>query len=466
MSDIEKLATMNALKSYLVTAKTNLPQSPEFSEESFALQFAEQHKNDLRYVAKWKRWLHWDEKCWNFDDIGMVENFARNISRSFATEAMLLMPRAARSIASAKTPNAVLQLSRSDPRLAATVDQWDANSWLLNTPGGVVDLLTGQVRPHSHYDYCTKIAGVSPDWRKPTPAWDRFLSRVMGGDTELVSFLQRVCGYGLTGITREHALFFCYGTGTNGKSTFLNAISGCVGDYHHVASMQTFTATKSDSHPTDLAGLVGARLVTAVETEEGKGWAEAKIKQLTGGDKISARFMRQDFFDFTPVFKLIIAGNHKPSLQSVDEAIRRRFHLIPFLVTIPKDERDDTLAEKLKTEWPGILAWMIDGCLAWQRKGLNPPPAVLSATTAYFDAEDVMGAWLVEACFREPDAWGKSTELFRSYKAWAERAGEPPLSSKQFSQKLEARGFRKQHRNTGNVFLGLRVIPQMGGSGP
>ena len=226
--------------------------------------------------------------------------------------------------------------------------------------------------------------------------------------------------------------------------------------------MQTFTATKSDSHPTDLAGLVGARLVTAVETEEGKGWAEAKIKQLTGGDKISARFMRQDFFEFTPVFKLIIAGNHKPSLQSVDEAIQRRFHLIPFLVTIPKDERDDTLAEKLKAEWPGILAWMIDGCLAWQREGLNPPPAVLSATTAYFDAEDVLGAWLVEACFREPDAWEKSTELFGSYKDWAERAGEPHIPLKQFSQKLEARGFRKQHRNTGNGFSGLRVIPQMG----
>jgi len=426
--EINKQATRDALESYLQSSKSNLPIAPEFSEEALALEFAERYQYKLRYVEKWKRWLHWDGKSWKFDDTNAVINFSRETCREFAGKAALLKPSSATPIASAKTSNAVLQLARSDPRLAATFDQWDANLWLLNTPGGVVDLLTGQVRPHSRDDYCIKIAGVAPDWQKPTPAWDSFLSCVMGGDTELVSFLQRVCGYGLTGITREHALFFCYGTGTNGKSTFLNAISGCVGDYHQVASMQTFTATKSDSHPTDLAGLVGARLVTAVETEEGKGWAEAKIKQLTGGDKISARFMRQDFFDFTPVFKLIIAGNHKPSLQSVDEAIRRRFHLIPFLVTIPKDERDDMLAEKLKTEWPGILAWIIDGCLAWQREGLNPPPAVLNATTAYFDAEDVMGAWLVEACFREPDAWEKSTVLFGSYKDWAERAGEPPIS--------------------------------------
>ena len=180
------------------------------------------------------------------------------------------------------------------------------------------------------------------------------------GDHELVAFLQRVAGYALTGSTSAHALFFLYGTGANGKSVFVNTVAGILGDYHRTAPIETFTASSHERHPTDLAGLRGARLVTAVETEEGRRWAESRIKALTGGDKIAARFMRQDFFEFTPQFKLLIAGNHKPGLRSVDEAIRRRFNLIPFAVTIPDEERDENLTDNLKAEWPGILAWMIE----------------------------------------------------------------------------------------------------------
>jgi P4 family phage/plasmid primase-like protien len=176
---------------------------------------------------------------------------------------------------------------------------------------------------------------------------------------------------------------FLWGMGGNGKSTFLEAITQCVGDYHRAAPIETFTASHTDRHPTDLAGLRGARLVTAIETDEGRHWAESKIKTLTGGDKISARFMRQDFFEYIPQFKLLIAGNHKPGLRSVDEAIRRRFNLIPFAVTIPKQDRQ--FGEKLKAEWPGILAWMIQGCLDWQQRGLNPPDAVTAATDAYLE---------------------------------------------------------------------------------
>jgi putative DNA primase/helicase len=173
------------------------------------------------------------------------------------------------------------------------------------------------------------------------------------------------------GLTREHALFFGYGTGANGKSVLLSTIAGTLGEYHRTAPIETFTASNADRHPTDLAGLRAARLVTATETEEGRRWAESRIKKLTGGDKVAARFMRQDFFEYRPAFKLIIAGNHKPSLRSVDEAIRRRFHLIPFSITIPPEERDPDLAEKLKDERPAILAWLIEGCLEWQTVGLK-----------------------------------------------------------------------------------------------
>jgi putative DNA primase/helicase len=198
--------------------------------------------------------------------------------------------------------------------------------------------------------------------RQRTPSPRAFLSKITNGNAELSEYLARMAGYCLTGSTNEHALFFCYGTGANGKTTLVNAITGCIGDYHRTAPIETFTQSHNDRHPTELAALRGARLVTAVETEEGRRWAESKIKALTGGDAIAARFMRQDFFEYVPQFKLLIAGNHKPGLRSVDEAIRRRFNLVPFTVTIPPEERDEGLPEKLKAELPGILAWMIRGC--------------------------------------------------------------------------------------------------------
>ena len=235
----------------------------------------------------------------------------------------------------------------------------------------------------------------------------------------MFAFLQRVAGYALTGITREHALFFLYGVGANGKTTFLNAITGALGDYCRNAPIETFTATQSERHPTDLAGLRGARLVTAVETEEGRRWAESKIKALTGGDKISARFMRQDFFEYAPQFKLLIAGNHKPGLRSVDEAIRRRLHLIPFTVTIPPAERDPDLPNKLKAESAGILQWMIEGCLQWQQRGLAPPGIVTAATAAYLEAEDSMAAWISDCCEIDPNHWESGACLFASWSTWA-----------------------------------------------
>ena len=266
-----------------------------------------------------------------------------------------------------------------------------------------------------------------------------------------------MAGYCLTGSTREHALFFLYGTGANGKSVLLNTLSGVMGDYARSAPIETFTASSMERHPTDLASLRGARLVMAVETEEGRRWAESRIKVLTGGDKIAARFMRQDFFEFVPQFKLVIAGNHKPGLRSVDEAIRRRFHLVPFTVTIPPDERDETLTERLKEEWPGILSWMIEGCQDWLEQGLAPPEIVEAATAAYLEAEDAVTAWLEEACECDPDAWEGSSALFASWKAWAEKAGEHPGTMKRLIQSLEARGFIARRRMNGRGLEGLRI---------
>jgi putative DNA primase/helicase len=430
---------------------------PAFSDEALALRFAEIHAIDLRYVSAWGRWLYFDETCWRFDETLLAFSYARKICREAAAQCN---GKARKALASAKTVAAVERLAKADRRLAATVDQWDTDAWVLNTSAGIVDLQTGNLRPHRPEDYITKIAGVAPDAFCKTPIWNSFLDRIMGGDAELIAFLQRVSGYALTGLTREHAMFFLYGLGANGKTTFLGAVIACTGDYHRTAPIETFTITTNERHPTDLAGLRGARLVTAVETEEGRRWAESKIKTLTGGDRIAARFMRQDFFEYTPQFKLIIASNHKPGLRTIDEAIRRRLNLIPFTVTIPEKERDKSFPEKLKAELPGILAWMIQGCLDWQKHGLAPPPAVTSATEAYLEAEDAIATWIEECCERDPNAWEKTTALFASWSAWAEKAGEYVGSLKRFTERLKSRencGISFHRRIDGRGFAGIRL---------
>jgi putative DNA primase/helicase len=356
-------------------------------------------------------------------------------------------------IAAAQTVTAIERLARADRRHAATVEQWDADLWLLNTPEGTVDLRTGELREHRRDDYITKITKSGPGGYRPL--WLQFLDRITAGDSELQSFLKRLVGYSLTGSTSEQALFFLYGTGANGKSVFLSTISSLLGDYAKTAPASSFTASSTEQHPTDLAGLRGARFVTAIETEDGVRWAESKIKSLTGGDKIAARFMRCDFFEFIPEFKLVIAGNHKPGLRSVDEAIRRRLHLIPFTITIPEVERDPHLSEKLRAEFPGILAWAIQGSLEWQQHGLNPPDIVRNATADYLASEDAIGRWLEDDCIKDESLWTPGAALSLDYKVWCERTGEKPISPKRLTQALESRGFVQKRTSAARGFVGV-----------
>jgi putative DNA primase/helicase len=276
----------------------------------------------------------------------------------------------------------------------------------------------------------------------------------------LQRYLQRIIGYALTGSTREHAMFFFHGTGANGKSVLVSTVAGLMGDYHKVAPIEAFTASNTDRHPTELAMLRGARLVTATETEEGRQWAETRIKAVTGGEKIPARFMRQDFFEYVPQFKLMIAGNHKPGLKFVDEAIRRRMNLIPFAVTIPKAERDHELTEKLKSEWPAILVQIIAGCLAWQRNGLAPPPVVTNATTDYLESEDIFTQWLEECCREDANEWCAISSLFFSYRQWAEAANVNAGTQKRFAHRLAGHGFQRERRGHRREygFIGLTVF--------
>ncbi|MFZ5834180.1 MAG: phage/plasmid primase, P4 family [Pseudomonadota bacterium] len=437
------------------------PAPPEFSDESLAMDFADRHKDELRYVAAWNKWLKYSGGVWRFDDTLNVFDLARRVCREAAARCRI--PRTAGALASSKTVAAIVSLARADRRIAATTDQWDTDPWLLNTPGGAVDLRTGNMRPHQSNDYCTKMTAVAPGGE--CPQWLDFLNRITNDDSELVAFHRRVFGYGLTGITREHAMFFHYGTGANGKSTLIGTATHVLGDYAGVAAAETFTASGLERHPTEIAGLRGLRLVTAIETEEGKRWAESKIKTLTGGDAISARFMRQDFFTFTPQFKLIVAGNHKPQLRNVDAAIQRRLHLVPFSAYIEPDQRDHRLSEKLKAESPGILAWMIEGCREWQQIGLASPACVTGATAEYFETEDSLARWLADCCDIDPQGRAESGELFASWKMWAETVGEWVSNQKVFGQRLQDRGFtphRGQAGRRGYIGLALKCDDNAG----
>ena len=420
------------------------------SEDDLALGFAGRHKDELRFVAFWGKWLKWTSEKWQVEKTLAAYDLARRICHGHSLGGLR-----------ARTVAAIELMARSDRRLAATTDQWDADPWLFNTPAGTIELITGKLREHRPQDYITKIAGCSPG-REGCPLFFEFLDTIFAKDQDIITYVQKFFGYTLTGVTTEHAKGFFHGGGANGKSVLVSTIAGILGEYHRVAPIDTFTATGFSRHSTDLAGLMGARLVTAHETEEGAKWAEAKLKALTGGDKITAQFMRQDYFDYVPAFKLVITGNHKPGLQGVDEAMRRRLNLIPFNVTIPKADRDPCLAEKLKAEWPGILAWLIDGCLLWQKEGgLHPPKAVIDATEEYLESEDAVATWITDRCELKASYEDTAAELFKSWKEWAELMREPVGSAKALSNKLQARpGIKpkKTGHSCARAYTGIRVV--------
>ncbi|MBU9608231.1 phage/plasmid primase, P4 family [Burkholderia multivorans] len=427
------------------------------TEDALALAFTRRYHRDWRYVAAWGRWLVWDGHRWRTEDTLAATDLIRSVCRHAAVHAD--NPKIAAKLASSGTVGGVERLARADRRHAATTAEWDADPWLLNTPGGVVDLKTGRQRAHDRADRMTKITTATPGG--DCPIWRQFLVEITGGDAELQAYLQRMAGYTLTGSTQEHALFFLYGTGANGKSVFVNTLATILGDYATNAPMDTFMEARSDRHPTDLAGLRGARFVSSIETEQGRRWNESKVKAITGGDKVSARFMRQDFFEYLPQFKLVIAGNHKPAIRNVDEAMKRRLHLIPFTVTIPPEKRDGQLTEKLLAERDGILAWAVEGCLAWQRDGLNPPASVVSATEEYFDEEDAIGDFLDEEAQRFEQARVAVADVFQRWQEWATRRGEYVGTSRWLAQQLANRGFGRARLHGGVKGLaGLSLKPK------
>jgi len=402
------------------------------TQDRAATQFARDHQNLMQFDHHRGRWYIWTGNYWECDEKGQALNLVRQTCRRLDT---LQKP----AISSANAFKGVETLARTDPRIAVISSRWDSHPEIIATPGKYIDLRTGKSFAPEPSLFITQCTSVTPSIGKPE-RWTKFLREVTGGDQDFIRFLQQIAGYCLTGLTSEQCLFFFFGLGGTGKSTFVNTLLHILKGYAAAAPMETFTASKGDRHPTELAMLRGKRIVTATETEQGRAWAESRIKQLTGGDPISARFMRKDFFEFTPEFKLVIVGNHQPSINSCGNDMRRRFYIIPFDV-IPK-VKDPNLIDKLKKEWPQILNWAIDGCFDWHTNGLVVPEFVQMTTDRYFEEQDIFNHFLETECRVEPSLEDTSHRLYASWKSYCNEIGEKPGSSKSFGGELRKAGFR------------------------
>jgi putative DNA primase/helicase len=390
------------------------------TEEKLAQRFESRYQGRLHYDHHRGRWFVWDEArgCWVRNEKRLAFHFAREVCRSCNEQEK-------KEFARASTYAGVERICQCSPDFAVTAEHWDRDIWLLGVPGGTVDLRSGEMYAPRQEDYITKQTAVAPDWRMPRPVFDRFLNEITQGDQELQRYLQRIVGYSLTGSTREEKLFFIFGPGGNGKSKFVNAMALIAGDYAVTATMEAFIEKRGERHTTDVAALAGARIAIASETQKGRRWDEALIGRLTGGDPITARFMRRDNFSFNPQFTLLIVGNHAPELSTVNDANRRRFQIIPFNFSPVKP--DDRLADKLRPEWPAILAWMIDGAREWCSEGLGMRPEVVSEETEeYFDEQDPVKTWLDECCELGRNLQDTSEHLFASFEAWCKKNGEHP----------------------------------------
>jgi putative DNA primase/helicase len=435
------------------TANNPLAATAVYTDLNWAERFAAAEGGRILFVPEEGEWLIWDGARYAGDVDGEVQRRIKGlVKREFesawrgAALDKTLIRRLLRA-QSCSALKAIQDVTRSERDVIGRVHTLDQHPMLLTVANGTVDLSTGELNRHDSFNRITKLTPIPYDPGATAPRFLEFLDRVCGGDADLVQYLVRVMGYGLTGRTDEQALFFLYGFGKNGKSTLLNILATLAGEYARTADFAQFLVARDhgrDGATEGLARLRGARVVTAIETSEGRRWDEGRIKLLTGGDKVAARFLYGHQFEFLPEFKLFLASNHKPTVRGTDDAIWRRLHLIPFAIQIPEQDRDPRLKDKLLTELPGILALAVRGCLDWQLVGLRPPRPVTAATEEYRRESDVFGDFLAERCETAPAYVVAHSELYGDYQKWAAAGNLPAMSTKAFGQELEERGFPRK----------------------
>lgn len=432
-----------------------------------AMRFAQQRGGYNRYCYEWSQWLTYDQGRWRSDRPDLVMRAAKDTVRSIYGEAKdeiddkkrKVIADWAKKSESHQRITAMLALAQSE--LPLSLAQLNADPWLLNCANGTVNLRSGVLQRHRPEDWLTHQTSVAYDREAVCPVWMAFLARVFADNDELTSFVQRGLGYTMTASVREQCMFFLYGTGSNGKSTLLGTIQEILGrDYSMQATSEFLLDKKGGSdHPTERADLFQKRFVSTIEVENGRRMAEALMKQLTGGDRIRARRMRENFWEFDPTHKIFLAANHKPTIKGNDHGVWRRIHLVPFDVTIPDSEKDMALGDKLRAEMPGILAWLVRGCIAWQRQGLAPPKKVRDATAEYRAEMDVLAAFLADRCVINDKARVTARDLYAAYCAWCDDNGERKDSAKAFGVQLDERGFVAGKSGSERFRRGLALIP-------
>jgi putative DNA primase/helicase len=438
----------------------------ELNDIGNATLLVKRHGGRIRYAADLRRWFVWDGKRWTVDEAGHLMELAKATARSLLADAASIQEdhlrrevvRWANTSHNKTRLEAMIALASSDPAVAIKTHQFDADPMLLSVLNGTLDLRTGTLQAHAPQDLISKLAPVVFDPQAQAPIWGACLDRILGGNPNLIAFMRRLVGYTLTGSTAEQALFVLYGTGANGKTTFLEAIRGLLGELAMHTPTETLIQQKSRTAYNDLARLRGARFVTAVETGFGAKLAESLIKQLTGGDLLTARFLFGEFFEFRPAFKLFLATNHRPRIEGVDHGIWRRLILIPFAETIDAEERIPDLAQKLEAELSGILNWALQGCREWQECGLQVPPEVLAATAEYRQDSDPFEKFWQEKCLIKPGSQATSKVLFSAYQQWCAENDEEPKSQKWLAMRLKERGIPHGKTSEGAFWKDLALL--------
>ena len=417
------------------------------TEDDIAEEFAKTFHYKFRFDHEVGYWYVWNGNHWDRNKINLAFHYARLLCRNHRGEDSKMANRSAIM--------GVELMARADPRLAVTSSHWDNQPYLLGTPTGTVDLKTGELKPSDPNDFITMSTSIAPaEQGTPAPKFFKFLKEITDGDQDLIRFLQMWFGYCLTGDTKLQCLLFVYGTGGNGKGVLMNTISQIMGTYAASAAVDTFTANKQPRHLTELAMLRGARLVTVSETDKEQAWSESRINQLTGGDPITANLMRKDHFTYIPKFKIMVSGNHKPKLGTVNEAATRRYNIIPF--SHKPAEPDPNLADSLKSEYPAILRWMIDGCIDWQANGLVKPQILVDTTQEYFEEQNTLKQWIMARCENGPDLKCSAKDIFASWKDYCDQTKEIPGSLTSFGTQLAEAGFKK--KKSGVIYyLGIDI---------
>ncbi|AEF83780.1 conserved hypothetical protein [Treponema primitia ZAS-2] len=437
----------------------------QFTDATNAERLLKIYGRDIRYNGAWKKWIVWDGKSWQIDDgarihekgLEMVRGIYDDLLKTSDYRERIEIEKYAMLSESVRRREAFIKAASWIKELNISSEELDGNPWLLSVRNGTIDIKGGTFREHRQEDMITKIANVDYDPAADCPAWKQFVREIMNFNGDIIRFLQAVAGMAITGDVSEQSLFILYGSGANGKSTFLNTLMYILGDYALTTTTETFMKRNNEQTTNDIARLRGARFVTTTELDQGRRLSEPLIKQITGNDKVTARFLYGEYFSYTPTYKIFMGTNHKPIIKGTDFGIWRRIKLIPFTTRIEADKQDKHLEEKLRAEAPGILNWLLEGAYRWLKEGLIVPEAVLAATDDYKGEMDVIGNFLKECCIQSPGVSIRIRELFKAYQEWCEQNNERAVSERLLSFRLKEMGFNRIRSAEARYWSGIML---------